>query len=63
MEIAAAVAEVFGPRGVGRAEILAEATSRHSRPALIATLSAIPDRRYIRLNELWHHLDEVPLGG
>lgn len=63
IEIAAAIAAAFGASGVGRADILAAATAHRSRPAVIDTLRRLPERRYVRLNELWDDLDEVPLGG
>lgn len=61
LEIAEAVGRVFGDSGAVRAEIVA-AASEAGRPEVVAVLQSLPERRYIRLNELWEELHDVPVG-
>jgi hypothetical protein len=61
LEIAEAVRSAFGAGGATRDEIVAAANSS-SRPQVVDVLRSLPDRRYIRLNELWEELQDVPVG-
>lgn len=63
VEIAVAISDAFAQGNADRAEILAAAATGASRSAVMETLKALPDRRYGKLNELWEHLDHVPVGG
>jgi len=61
LEIAEAVGEVFGDGGATRGEILASAQETGA-PDLVLALTNLPDRRYMRLNDLWEELVDIPLG-
>lgn len=61
MEIAEAVGQAFGEGGATRGEIV-EAARTTDRQEIVEVLSALPDRRYARLNELWEVLHDIPVG-
>jgi hypothetical protein len=62
LEIADAVGGVFETGGCGRDSILAAAVEAESRPELIEVLRTLPERRYVRLNQLWEELYHIPVG-
>jgi len=61
LEISEAVREVFGDTGASRDEILDAARST-ARTELVMVLEDLPVRRYMRLNQLWEELHDIPLG-
>lgn len=62
VEIAEYVEDAFAAGAAGRGELLAAATGRHARPALLDLLGSLPDRQYAELRQLWTELPEVPIG-
>jgi hypothetical protein len=61
LEITEAVREAFGDAGASRDEILDAARST-SRSELVTVLEDLPVRHYMRLNQLWEELHDIPLG-
>ncbi|HSO50922.1 MAG TPA: hypothetical protein VLS86_10280 [Acidimicrobiia bacterium] len=61
MEIADAVQPAFERGGADREEILAMASSKQTRPEVLAVLSGLTKRRYSRLNQLWEELVDIPV--
>lgn len=61
VEIAEAIANVFGEGGATRDEIVATARSA-SRPEVVDVLTSLSARRFSRLNDLWEELHDVPVG-
>jgi hypothetical protein len=62
-DIAQHVATAFIGGAAGRFDLLGLARASHAPGEVLQVLSALPDRRYGHLYELWDCLPEVPGGG
>lgn len=47
---------------VSRAEILAAAVAHRAPLEVLEVLEQLPERRFVLLNEIWAHLNGVPVG-
>lgn len=62
MEILEAVGEVFGPSGASTGDVIDAAQSHGVRPEVLEILRRLPERRYVRANQLWEELTDLPVG-
>lgn len=62
IEIADHVESAFETGPATRDDLIAAARTTDARPALLETLSALPDRSYGELRQLWTELTDVPIG-
>ena len=62
IEIADHVESAFAAGPATRDDLIAAARTANARTALLDTLSALPDRQYGELRQLWTELAEVPMG-
>jgi uncharacterized protein DUF2795 len=62
IEIADHVESAFAAGPASRDDLIAAARTADARPALLETLSALPDRAYGELRQLWTDLADVPIG-
>lgn len=61
LEIADLVGDAFGPRGADKAELLETARDQGASSELLACLDRLPAGHYRRMQELWNHLEGVPV--
>jgi hypothetical protein len=62
IEIADHVADAFGPQGAHRSDLLAVAVQKNAPPNMLDKLHQLPDRHFRSMQDLWHHIPEVPVG-
>jgi hypothetical protein len=62
MEIIEAVSGVFGPSGASAEDIIDAARSHGVRPEVLEILRRLPERQYVRANQLWEELTDLPVG-
>jgi len=61
-EIADHIEGAFGRGALARGDLLEQAKRTGARPEVVKTIATLPnDRPYVRLRDLWLHLDEVPV--
>lgn len=61
-EIADHIEGAFGKGALARGDLLEQAQRTGARSEVVKTLATLPnDRPYVRLRDLWLHLDEVPV--
>ncbi|MDK1342064.1 hypothetical protein QNO09_01770 [Streptomyces sp. 378] len=60
IEIADHLAGLFANGGVSKHDMLIAAVD--ARPEVLQILSALPDRRYTELRQVWEDLPRVPVG-
>lgn len=62
IELVEHIEPAFDTGPASRSDLLAAATASHARPEVLAVLQRLPEAPYRSMRDLWHDLEDVPVG-
>jgi hypothetical protein len=62
LELVEHIESAFAGGSITRSDLIHAATASQARPEVLAVLRDLPDIECRRIQHLWEHLGEVPIG-